>query len=59
MYMKKLLQDTIFRATDMWEHRCPREGMIAVGVDEPCNWCGMREEDEYFFPQLYRTNEKK
>ena len=52
--MKNLLLKTIMNATDLWEHRCKVEGEIAVGKGEPCNWCGVREEDEYFFPLPYK-----
>tara|TARA_A100000171_G_scaffold27244_1_gene25419 strand:+ start:113 stop:433 length:321 start_codon:yes stop_codon:yes gene_type:complete len=31
---------------DMWEHYCDEEkSMMAVGKDEPCNWCGKEEHE--------------
>ena len=31
---------------EMWEHYCEEEKTeMAVGIGEPCNWCGKEEED--------------
>ena len=31
---------------EMWEHYCEVEhSLMGVGKDEPCNWCGLTEEE--------------
>ena len=34
------------REKNMWDHYCTRErSEMSVGKGEPCNWCGLTEEE--------------
>lgn len=33
--------------TDTWEHSCRYNGIIAVGKNSPCNWCGQSEDGTF------------
>ena len=38
--------DMDYKEPEMWEHYCEEEhSMMGVGKGEPCNWCGLTEEE--------------
>ncbi len=44
-YSQEEINNFFKRSGRMWKHECPVEHTtIEVGDGEPCNWCGLYEE---------------
>ena len=44
---------------EMWEHYCEVEhSLMGVSKNEPCNWCGLTEEEHMKEKAFHRLQEK-